>query len=381
MDGGWRIVDCGLQVAGCGVTRHSPPATRPLAPLPLSPYNLGMNLWQQVVGHEWAVELLSGAIAHERIGHAYLITGPDQIGKTTLARTFAQALNCQHDVVAERPCGVCRSCQLIGQDKYLDVKVITPEVSGRGKLSLKIDQIRALQQDLNLSAYEARTKVAILKRFDAATDGAANAFLKTLEEPPSHVILLLTANDADTLLPTINSRCRHIALRPLPIPLIAKTLQTRWQIPEEQAELLAHLADGRLGWAVNAFQNKSILSERRSHLDSLYEALENNRFIRFTLADKLSRKAEELPFVLQTWLSWWRDLNILAQATPPAAAPTSAITNVDEQARLQSYAQTWTPAEALASLKQTNLALWQLARNANTRLALENLLLTYPLPR
>ncbi|MCZ7672718.1 MAG: hypothetical protein M5U34_39175 [Chloroflexi bacterium] len=86
-------------------------------------------------------------------------------------------------------CGVCRS-QLIGQDKYLDVKVITPEVSGRGKLSLKIDQIRALQQDLNLSAYEARTKVAILKRFDAATDGAANAFLKTLEEPPSHVILL-----------------------------------------------------------------------------------------------------------------------------------------------------------------------------------------------
>ncbi|MCZ7672719.1 MAG: hypothetical protein M5U34_39180 [Chloroflexi bacterium] len=128
-------------------------------------------------------------------------------------------------------------------------------------------------------------------------------------------------------------------------------------------------------------KTKSILSERRSHLDSLYEALENNRFIRFTLADKLSRKAEELPFVLQTWLSWWRDLNILAQATPPAAAPTSAITNVDEQARLQSYAQTWTPAEALASLKQTNLALWQLARNANTRLALENLLLTYPLPR
>ncbi len=103
-----------------------------------------MSLWNQVIGHEWAVELLSGAIAHERIGHAYLITGPDQIGKTTLARTFAQALNCQHDDLAERPCGTCRSCKLIGQDKHLDVKIVTPEVSGRGKQSLKIDQIRSL---------------------------------------------------------------------------------------------------------------------------------------------------------------------------------------------------------------------------------------------
>ena len=75
-----------------------------------------MSLWNQVIGHEWAVELLSGAIAHDRIGHSYLITGPDQIGKTTLARTFAQALNCQHEIIAERPCGTCRSCKLIGQD-------------------------------------------------------------------------------------------------------------------------------------------------------------------------------------------------------------------------------------------------------------------------
>jgi DNA polymerase-3 subunit delta' len=341
-----------------------------------------MSLWNQVIGHEWAVELLSGAIVHERVGHAYLITGPDQIGKTTLARTFAQALNCQHDVITERPCGTCRNCKLIGQDKHLDVKIVTPEVSGRGKQSLKIDQIRSLQQDLNLSAYEARTKVAILKRFDTATEGAANAFLKTLEEPPNNVILLLTAKDPDTLLATINSRCRNIGLRPLSTPLIESSLQSRWHIDGAQSELLAHLADGRLGWAVNASQNNSILSERTTHLHSLYEALDHNRITRFKIADKLSGKAEDLPYVLQTWLSWWRDANILAQDIEGKHITlANAISNIDQRPKLQTYAQSWTPEQALASLKQTTLALWQLQRNANTRLVLENLLLTYPLPQ
>ncbi|MBE2221516.1 MAG: AAA family ATPase [Anaerolineae bacterium] len=341
-----------------------------------------MSLWNQVIGHEWAVELLSGAITHERVGHAYLITGPDQIGKTTLARTFAQALNCQHEIVAERPCGTCRSCKLIGQDKHLDVKIVTPEVSGRGKMSLKIDQIRALQQDLNLSAYEGRYKVAILKRFDTATEGAANAFLKTLEEPPNNVILLLTAKDPDTIMATINSRCRNIGLRPLSTNLIESSLQSRWHIDGAQSELLAHLADGRLGWAVNASKDNTILTERDTHLEALYEAIAHNRVKRFDIADKLSRKAEDLPYVLETWLSWWRDLNILAQNTQGKQITLSdVISNIDQREKLQTYAHSWTVEQALASLKQTNLALWQLQRNANTRLALENLLLTYPLPQ
>ena len=342
-----------------------------------------MSLWNQVIGHEWAVELLSGAITHERVGHAYLITGPDQIGKTTLARTFTQALNCTEDDLGKRPCGTCRNCKLIGQDKHLDVKIVTPEVSGRGKKSLKIDQIRALQQDLNLSAYEARHKVAILKRFDTATEGAANAFLKTLEEPPNNVILLLTAKDPDTLLATINSRCRNIGLRPLSTPQIETALQSRWHIDGAKSELLAHLADGRLGWAVNAANDETILTERSTHLNTLYEAIDNNRVTRFKIADRLGRKAEDLPFILQTWLSWWRDLNTLSQDTHGAKPTTlpNNISNIDQREKLQTYAQSWTPDQALASLKQTNLALWQLQRNANTRLAIENLLLTYPLPQ
>ncbi|MFQ5434945.1 MAG: ATP-binding protein, partial [Anaerolineae bacterium] len=240
--------------------------------------------WDTIIGHQWAVQMLAGAIKHERVGHAYLITGPEQIGKTTLARTFAQALNCERGAGSgQRPCGECRPCQLIAVNRHPDVRVLAPEVSGRGKLTLKIEYVRELLHDLNLKAYEARYKIAIFPRFDAATIGAANAFLKTLEEPPANVILLLTALDADALLPTISSRCRTVALRPLPSDLIEQSLTTRWQVPEDEAHLLAHLADGRLGWAVKAAGDTAVLEMRETHLDWLREAVDGSRVARFAL--------------------------------------------------------------------------------------------------
>jgi DNA polymerase III subunit delta' len=335
-----------------------------------------MTNWNQIVGHEWAVQLLGGAIAHQRIGHAYLITGPAQIGKTTLARTFAQALNCEAESVTERPCGECRACKLIAIDRHPDVRLIEPEVSSRGSLSLKIETIRELQRGLNLAAYEGRYKVAILKRFDAANQNAANAFLKTLEEPPNNVILLLTATDADTLLDTITSRCRTVGLRPLPVSLIEQSLATRWNVPDEQAHLLAHLADGRLGWAVQAAQEPAILQERTDQMAQLQTILAGNRGGRFAQADKLANKPELIPPLLQIWLSWWRDLLLLNQGN--ANGRFTPLTNIDQEATLHQQARRWDRKTLLHSLQQTRRALWQLERNANTRLVLENLFLVYP---
>ncbi|MEM7336170.1 MAG: DNA polymerase III subunit delta' [Chloroflexota bacterium] len=333
-----------------------------------------MSSWNQIVGHEWAVKLLQSAIEHDRIGHAYLITGPDHIGKSTLARIFAQAVNCQESDV---PCGVCRACKLIGVGRHMDMRIVTPEVSGRGKLSIKIDTIRQLQQDLTLSAYEAKRKVAIIERFDATTIGAANAFLKTLEEPPKNVVIILTANDADTLLPTIASRCRTINLRPLSVSIIEQSLTTRWHVPEDQAELLAHLSDGRLGWAVRAFEDNAVLEKRDEQLGFLYEALEGDIVRRFALADKLSRKSEQLPLLLQTWLSWWRDAVYLAQQDDINTAVVP-FTNIDASEKLRLLVASWPKNVILESLTQTNQALQHIQSNANMRLVVENLFLIYP---
>ncbi len=338
-----------------------------------------MSEWDKIVGHDWAIQLLSGAIRNGRIGHAHLITGPQQIGKTTLARTFAQALNCT-EPLALRPCGSCRSCKLIADDLHPDVHILLPEVSGRGKPLIKVDQIRNLQRQLQLSAVEGRYRIAILTQFDAANPSAANAFLKTLEEPPPSVILLLTATDADSLLATIASRCRTINLRPLDSESIEQNLMTSLGVAPADALLLASLADGRPGWAIEASQQKEILEARQQGLSQLHEALEGRRVRRFQLADKLSRKPEQLPALLRTWLSWWRDLTLVAYGRG-TVNPSVPISNIDQQRNLEEFAGTWTREAVVESLAATGRAIEYLQQNANTRLVIENLLLGYPMPR
>ncbi len=333
-----------------------------------------MNEWQKIVGHEWAVEVLQAAIKHKRVGHAYLITGPSQVGKGSLARTLAQALNCTAGAPAERPCGHCRSCMLIAAGRHPDVKNVTGESSGRGKVTLKIDQIRQLQSELNLTAAEARIKVAVVDGFEAANQSAANAFLKTLEEPPGDVVLILTATAADTLLPTITSRCRVISLRPLKAELIESVLIERWDVEPAQARILAHLADGRLGLAVTLAQNPALLDERAAHMELLHEIFGLTRVDRFAAAERLARQPEELPDLLRLWLGYWRDLALIATAGPEA----EAISNVDQLDSLHAHARTWSAETILSGLRHAERALWQLERNANTRLVMENLFLAYP---
>ncbi len=333
-----------------------------------------MTTWGNIAGHHWAIELLRDAIARGRTSHAYLLTGPDRIGKTTIARVFAQALNCTYPEAEARPCGSCRACQLIAIDRHPDVSLLLPEVSGRGKLTIKIEAVRELQRDLNLAPMELRFRVAILKRFDAATPGAANAFLKTLEEPPHFAKLLLTANEADSLLPTISSRCQILALRPLSTTQIHDALAGRTALPADQIANLAHLADGRLGWALAAAATPEILTEREEQLELLLAALDGDRVARFALAGQLAREPEPLPDILRAWLSWWRDLALLSWGD----GEREMVTNIDRLEELQHFAHKWSRAEIRRGLAQTDRIILQLEQNANIRLALEVLLLTYP---
>jgi DNA polymerase III subunit delta' len=134
------------------------------------------------------------------------------------------------------------------------------------------------------------------------------------------------------------------------------------------------LADGRLGWAINAAQDNALLQTRESQLSWLQEALAGRRVGRFVLADKLSKKPEELPAIFQTWLSWWRDLALLAYGAGTAVA----ISNVDQETELRRLAGSWSPEQIMTALERTAQAITHLERNANTRLVLENLFLVYP---
>jgi DNA polymerase-3 subunit delta' len=318
-----------------------------------------------LIGHEWAVDLLKHSLAADRLTHAYLFVGPPRIGKTTLALFLAQAVNCLHP--ENKPCGNCLACRKIQRGLHPDVRVIDE----RGG-SIKINQVRELQNEATLSPFEGRQRVYILCDFQNATLEAANCLLKTLEEPPPRVILILTASKAELLLPTIVSRCQVLNLRPLALDQVEQALQTYWGVESRQARLLARLSGGRMGWAIEASSNEALLLEREKYLLVLEQALGEKRIERMRLAQQLSQSPEELPGILELWQNWWRDL-LLAKS-----GNAQSITNVDREQTVLHEAQRYAMSEIYACLRAIERTAEQIEQNVNPRLALEVLLLSLP---
>jgi DNA polymerase-3 subunit delta' len=214
--------------------------------------------------------------------------------------------------------------------------------------------------------------VALLCNFERATLGAANALLKTLEEPGSQVILILTAADPGGLLPTIVSRCQIITLRLLPLAQISDGLQSGWQAPPEQATLLAQLAAGRPGWAIRALAAESLTARREEAWRDLLEMLRQNRVERLAYAAELSRDAERVKETLTLWLTIWRDVLLLQSGCQ------TSIINLDWRDALQALSRQSSLSQAQEMVTRLRAALVNLERHVNARLNLEVLLLRLP---
>jgi DNA polymerase-3 subunit delta' len=297
--------------------------------------------------------------------HALLITGPPSVGKGTLANSLAQALLCTAE---QRPCGVCRACLLVANWRHPDLFWVEPQGS-----SLKIAQVRDLTRQLTLSPLEGPWQIAILDQFELATAGAANALLKTLEEPPRNVVLVLLAQQGESLLPTIVSRCQIIALRPIARSVIEQALIKRWNVAAEKAKLLSHICGGRLGWSIAASSSPQLLEARERTLDDMAKLLHRKRVARFAYAESLSRQAPNaISESLELWTGWWRDVLLLTSGCP------IPLTNIDRQTELEHVADLFTTNTAHSILSALKTTTDQLSRNTNTRLALEVLLLDLP---
>lgn len=319
----------------------------------------------EIIGHEATIEQLRRAALAGQPAQAYLFTGPPAIGKRTLAAAFARMLNCTGD---DPPCGECRACRLVANERHPDVRTVEADND-----VIKIDQIRELQHDASLAPVEARWRVFLLPNIERATREAANSLLKTLEEPPAHVVLLLTAVDANALLPTVVSRCRVIPLRPLTVDDVQAALEDRWGVEPERAALLARLSGGRVGWAVAALQDSAILDWRQAEIDALASVAGAGRVGRLDLAYRLSRDEEHLNDTLALWLSWWRDLMLVK------TGGLHAVTNADHLRTLQSQAAGYELQQIANTIHAIRNAIRQIDANVNRQLALEVLLLNVPL--
>jgi DNA polymerase-3 subunit delta' len=214
--------------------------------------------------------------------------------------------------------------------------------------------------------------VPILTNLERATVEACNCLLKTLEEPPPQVVLVLTTTDPDLLLPTVVSRCQQIPLRPLPPGEIESALQSRWGVPEERARLLARLSGGRIGWAVVSAHDDKVLAQRDQRLDRLVTLPAAGRLDRLSFAEQAARRAESLPELVNEWLGWWRDLLLVRCSCP------DAVLNVDRRAQLEQQATGFALCQILATIRELQATSTRLEQNVNPRLAMEILLLRLP---
>jgi DNA polymerase-3 subunit delta' len=322
-----------------------------------------------LIGHEWAVQLLQGHIEKNSLRHAYLLTGPPGIGKKNLAIRFIQAITCREGETKNSPCLKCSTCQKVGRLEHPDLFPVRVE---KGSTRIKIDQIREIVHSLSLSPYEISRRFGVLLDFETATIPAQNSLLKTLEEPPGKVILVLTAVSPESLLETITSRCEVIKLHPVPISTTCRGLQENHGIPDETALFLAHISGGKPELALHYHQDPSALEHRSSLLDDHQMIMAGNAVERFSYASKMEREPSLAFELIDIWSSLWHD--ILLQ-TSHSSAP---LQNIDQEEAIKHIARQIDRKTAQAAVNSFRRAYVLLLDNANLKLTIEDLFLQLP---
>ena len=218
------------------------------------------DVFSQIFGQPRVREFLRASVASDRVTHAYLFTGPAGSNKTQAAYALASALICKNN-----GCGACDECSKIARRKHPDVRYYAPEGAG-GYL---VEQIREIVSDTSLAPIQATRKVYILDRVDLLGTSAANAFLKTLEEPPDDVVIILLGRTRESVLPTIVSRCSVVPFRHIPATEAAEILAQRTGASFEQARIAIEACGGSITRGIEFMKSNERLSFRRRVLDIL----------------------------------------------------------------------------------------------------------------
>ena len=334
-----------------------------------------------------AARTLAGLVADDRLPHALLLAGPAQVGKGQLALALAQALNCQErEQGSGDPCGSCRACRRISEGKHADVEVIGPggicrvsdhDHAKNPTIEIGICQIRRLEMLVATTPYEGDRRVLIIEPAEMLRSDAADALLKTLEEPPAGVTLILVTPAPARLTETLRSRCRQVQVTPLARGALSARLAARDDVAADEADALARLARGRAGWALAAVAEGEAIPVRRAQIDEVRRLSAAGLSERLDFAESLAGRRGDLEparTALEYWREWWRDL---LRVRLGAGAQ---VTHEFLRAELESDAPRYQPRAIVAFLQELRRTEELLPIGVGVRYALEALMLAVPRP-
>jgi DNA polymerase III subunit delta' len=322
----------------------------------------------EIVGQEMPIKILENALKSGNIPHSFLFVGPEGVGKFTTARWFTALLNCKSPRSSpRRPCGACPPCRKLDSGNHPDVRIIVPD---KKTLHIKIDQIREIQKEASFQPMESPWKVFIIDGAHRMLDGAANCFLKILEEPPPAMISILISPSAHALIPTIMSRCQMVMFSSLSREELAGYLMKRG-IEEERARVFAHIAQGSIGKALGMAVREDIWDLRKKTL-SLLTILPTIQAREVLLSvDGMTKELEEVELIVAMALSWFRDMLFIKEHVD-----ISLLINVDRTEDLQAQAGQLTVWQLMTSTNYIKEALVQVRAQVYPPLILERLFLS-----
>ena len=325
-----------------------------------------MGSFKDVVGHKDILKYISIAVENNRVSHAYILNGERGSGKKMLANLFAMTLLCETG--DNEPCGKCHSCKQAESGNHPDIIRVTHEKPN----SISVDDIRTqVNNTVDIKPYQGPYKVYIIPQADMMTPQAQNAILKTIEEPPSYAVFLLLTENAETLLPTINSRCVMLKLRNIKDTLIKKYLMENLEIPDYKADMCTAFAQGNMGRAI-MLANSDHFNEIREEAVQLLKHISEMELNEIVAAVKnISVYKLEITDYLDIIMIWYRDV-LLYKATKEIDKVVfkDQLQSIKEQARKSSYEGIELILESLEKAKA------RLKANVNFDLVMELLFLT-----
>lgn len=267
-----------------------------------------MATFKDVVGQEQIVEHLKAAVKMKKVSHAYILQGERSSGKEFIAKVFAMALQCEKQ--GGDPCGQCRSCKQAAGGNHPDIIHVSHEKPN----TIGVEDIRKVTGDIAIKPYSSDKKIYIINEAEKMTVQAQNALLKTLEEPPEYAVILLLTTNVEALLPTIQSRCVLLTMKPVRDDAVKKFLMENLMIPEYKADVCVAFARGNVGKA-KALASSEEFDNIKSDAVTLLKYIRDMEINEIVAAIK---KIAEYKFDINDYLDilsvWYRDV-LLFKAT------------------------------------------------------------------